>query len=418
MQIVTRKGRGRGLLPLALGIVFLFVAQLPALAGQAYFIMDAKTGKTLASSNADVLNHPASLTKMMTLYMTFDALHRGKLTWNTKIKITKNAASKIPTKFGIRAGRTITVREAVLGMIVLSANDAAAAMGDRLGGTEAKFAKMMTAKAHALGMRRTVFYNASGLPHSRQVTTARDMSTLGIALQRDFPKEYKLFATKSFKFRGRNIRGHNNLMYRYDGMDGIKTGYTNASGFNLVSSVKRSNRHVVGVVLGGRTARSRDAQMARLLDKYVPEATRSRASTLVAATPSGRQKAVLAKVDNLPVPRRAPRVDQPIEIAAAGDAVIGAIVSAEQPASVAPRGNWAVQIAATDSERSALALLRKARQRTGNAISGRDYTEAVQTGGSTLYRARFVDFSDRGDADAACRVLKQKSFACLVLASR
>ena len=158
-------------------------------------------------------------------------------------------------------------------MIVKSANDAAAAVGEKLGGSEEGFAALMTRKARSLGMMNTTFFNASGLPHDQQFTTARDMSTLGVALMRDFPKEYELFATKSFKFRGRVIRGHNNLMYRYAGMDGIKTGYTNASGYNLVSAVKHGNRRVVGVVLGGRTARSRDAEMAALMDRHLSKAS-------------------------------------------------------------------------------------------------------------------------------------------------
>ena len=218
---------------LLLAILTFALAPSVALAGSAAIIIDARTGKVLSSENPDTLNHPASLTKMMSLYLAFEALHRGTIDWDSTIKVSKTAAAKPPMRLGLKAGMKLTVREAVLGMIVRSGNDAAAAMAEKLGGTEARFAQMMTKKAHQLGMSRTVFINASGLPASAQVTTARDMSTLAIALMRDFPREYRLFATQSFMFRGRKVRGHNNLMYRYDGMDGIKTGYTNASGFNL-----------------------------------------------------------------------------------------------------------------------------------------------------------------------------------------
>ncbi|MCO5730964.1 serine hydrolase [Rhizobium sp. SSA_523] len=258
-----------------------------ARAGYADFILDVNSGKVLQSTNADELNHPASLTKMMTLYMVFEALRDGRLSWDQKIVMSANGARTIPTKLGIRAGQTYTVREAVYGMIVRSANDVAEGIGDHLYGSEEGFGRAMTAKARQLGMSRTVFRNGSGLPDSRQVTTARDMARLGLALMRDYPKEYALFSTATFKFRGRTLRGHNNLMYRYKGMDGIKTGFTNASGFNLVSAVNDNGRRVIGVVLGGKTARSRDARMAELLDAAMPKAA-TRGGTLMAALRPGK----------------------------------------------------------------------------------------------------------------------------------
>ncbi|MEY9327803.1 D-alanyl-D-alanine carboxypeptidase [Sinorhizobium fredii] len=244
-------------LQVALAAIVAFVAATAsAFAGSASFVIDARSGRVLSAENADELNYPASLTKMMTLYLTFEALHRGEINWETPVPMSKEAARKPPTKLGLKPGGAITVEEAVYGMIVHSANDAAAAMAEKLGGSEAAFAQMMTARARRLGMTRTVFVNASGLPASQQVTTARDMARLGMALLRDFPREYRLFSAQSFNFRGRVMRGHNRLMYRYDGMDGIKTGYTNASGFNLVSAVRDGNRRIIGVVLGGRTAKS------------------------------------------------------------------------------------------------------------------------------------------------------------------
>ena len=187
--------------------LILFSSTLTASSGQAHLVIDANSGKTLSSRNANVLNHPASLTKMMVLYATFEALHSGRLNWRQNIVMSKRAARVIPFKLGVRAGKPLTVREAVMGMIVLSANDAAEAMCDHLSGTGRSCGAFLTRRARAIGMSRTTFTNGSGLPDKRQVTTARDMATLGLALQRDYPKEYALFATRSFKFRGASFAG-------------------------------------------------------------------------------------------------------------------------------------------------------------------------------------------------------------------
>ncbi|WFN87316.1 D-alanyl-D-alanine carboxypeptidase [Agrobacterium pusense] len=419
---------GAWIFALAFFCAILSLHASPAQAGYAHFIMDANTGKVLAARNADVLNHPASLTKMMTLYLTFEALHAGKLRWDQKITMSKNGASVIPSKLYVRQGQTFTVREAVYGMIVKSANDMAEGMGDHLGGSEARFAEMMTRKARQLGMTKTVFRNASGLPNKSQVTTARDMAKLGLALQRDFPKEYNLFATQSFNFRGKRIRGHNNLMYRYQGMDGIKTGYTNASGFNLVSAVNHNGRRVVGVVLGGKTARSRDAQMAALLDKAVPQASRGRnTEQLVASANVSRTFDVAAAVPPAAVPlpmfaeRRADPVAMQIATANADVADMMQVSAIPRPAPAAApsgqRSRWEVQIAATDSEAAARSLLANARSNIGNYSGIAPYTEAVQSGSATLYRARFTGFEDQSSAVSACKALKARSYACVVMTS-
>ncbi|EKJ94473.1 D-alanyl-D-alanine carboxypeptidase [Bradyrhizobium lupini HPC(L)] len=419
---------GAWIFALAFFCAILSLHASPAQAGYAHFIMDANTGKVLAARNADVLNHPASLTKMMTLYLTFEALHAGKLRWDQKITMSKNGASVIPSKLYVRQGQTFTVREAVYGMIVKSANDMAEGMGDHLGGSEARFAEMMTRKARQLGMTKTVFRNASGLPNKSQVTTARDMAKLGLALQRDFPKEYSLFATQSFNFRGKRIRGHNNLMYRYQGMDGIKTGYTNASGFNLVSAVNHNGRRVVGVVLGGKTARSRDAQMAALLDKAVPQASRGRnTEQLVASANVSRTFDVAAAVPPAAVPlpmfaeRRADPVAMQIATANADVADMMQASAIPRPAPAAApsgqRSRWEVQIAATDSEAAARSLLANARSNIGNYSGIAPYTEAVQSGSATLYRARFTGFEDQSSAVSACKALKARSYACVVMTS-
>lgn len=396
----------------------------------AALILDGATGKILYARNEGAERHPASLTKMMTLYMTFEALHAGRIRWDQKIRMSRNGAAVIPSKLYVREGQTFTVREAVYGMIVKSANDMAEGMGDHLGGSEAQFAQMMTRKARQLGMTKTVFRNASGLPSKSQVTTARDMAKLGLALQRDFPKEYGLFAMESFSFRGKRIRGHNNLMYRYQGMDGIKTGYTNASGFNLVSAINHNGRRVVGVVLGGKTARSRDAQMAALLDKAMPQASRNRnTEQLVASANVSRTFDVppaAVPPATVPLPMFAERRADPIamQIATANSQMADMIqVSAiPKPAPAAQmtgqRSRWEVQIAATDSEAAARSLLANARSNIAGSYSGiAPYTEAVQSGSATLYRARFTGFEDQSSAVSACKELKAQSYACVVMNS-
>jgi D-alanyl-D-alanine carboxypeptidase (penicillin-binding protein 5/6) len=400
-----------------------------AWAGSAAIIIDARTGKVLSSENPDTLNHPASLTKMMSLYLTFEALRRGTISWDSTIKVSKAAAAKPPMRLGLKAGTTLTVREAVLGMIVRSGNDAAAAMAEKLAGSEAKFAQAMTRKARQLGMSRTVFINASGLPASAQVTTARDMSTLAIALMRDFPREYKLFATQSFVFRGRKVRGHNNLMYRYDGMDGIKTGYTNASGFNLVSAVRDGNRRVIGVVLGGRTARSRDDKMAALLDRNLGKASSTGNRALVAAAKNrGTVEVAALGASDVPLPFTAPKRQGHDPIAALIATSSHATIPAERPSvmseledtkDISPAGAWQIQISAAPTEKAARALLLQAKSVAGNALqSASPYTEAVGKGAKAVYRARFVGFDSRDAAAAACDRLQRHSYDCMLLPSR
>ncbi|ARO24328.1 D-alanyl-D-alanine carboxypeptidase [Rhizobium sp. S9] len=274
------------LLAIALSSTLLMGAFIPAKAGQASFVIDAQSGQVLEASNQDDLNYPASLTKMMTLYLAFEALHDGRLTWDQKLTMSENAESKEPFKLAVGAGRKVTLREAVESIVVLSANDSAVAIAEQLGGSEPAFARTMTDKARQLGMKDTVFKNPSGLPDPEQVTTARDMATLGLSLMRDFPEEFKLFSMRGFQFRGMKLRGHNNLMYRYDGVDGIKTGYTDASGYNVVTSALKDGRRVVGVVMGEKTASLRDDKMASLLDSTLPSSPTATASTIPGSQPA------------------------------------------------------------------------------------------------------------------------------------
>ncbi|MFG1371231.1 serine hydrolase [Xanthobacter oligotrophicus] len=235
--------------------------------GSSAIIVDANTGKVLYEDNPDALRHPASVTKIMTLYLLFEQLEAGNLKLDSDLQVSAKAASQQPSKLGVKPGSSIEVEDAIKALVTRSANDVAVVIAENLGGSESEFAEMMTRKARALGMSRTVFRNASGLPNPNQVTTARDLSVLGRAIQDKFPKQYKYFSTRTFYYRGQAIGNHNRLLGRVEGVDGIKTGYTQASGFNLVTSVKRDGRFLVGVVLGGSSAGSRDARMTNLISQ-------------------------------------------------------------------------------------------------------------------------------------------------------
>ncbi|WP_184710375.1 D-alanyl-D-alanine carboxypeptidase [Rhizobium lusitanum] len=265
------------------------VTAVSAYAGTKYagIVVDANTGNVLYSENADTLHYPASLTKMMTVYLTFEALEAGRITLDTPVVFSKNAAMQAPTKLGIGTGHSVTVREAILGIVTKSANDAAMALGEMLGGSEEGFARMMNDRARALGMTRTTYRNPNGLPNTAQMTTARDQARLGIALREHFPQYYGFFSETSFHLGSRVIFGHNRLIGSVRGVDGIKTGYTRAAGYNLATSVKVDGRSIVGVVLGGASTPARDNQMRKLIAAYLPQAsTRHIASEVIAHTPA------------------------------------------------------------------------------------------------------------------------------------
>ncbi len=239
----------------------------------ASLVVDANTGKVLHSQNADALRHPASITKVMTLYMLFDQMEKRRFTLASEIPVTAHAASMPPTRLGLRPGSTITVENAIKSIVTHSANDMAAAVGEAIAGSEDKFAVMMTQKARSLGMTRTNFENASGLPNPDQVTTAHDLAILGRAMRERFPQYYHFFSTSSFQFGRMAMRNHNRLLGKIEGVDGIKTGYTRASGFNLLTSARRGNRRIIAVVLGGSSAGRRDAMMANLVETYIDRAS-------------------------------------------------------------------------------------------------------------------------------------------------
>lgn len=393
----------------------------PAHAESSWVVIDVSTGKVLGQDKASSPHGPASLAKMMTVYLTFEALKNGKLNWDDPIAVSKNAAQKIPLKLWLKPGSTITVREAINGMIVHSANDAATAMAEHLAGSEAAFAKQMTQRARQLGMKNTVFRNPWGMTQEGQSTTAHDMALLAVALVRDFPQEYPLFAQRSFTFRGKAIRGHNNLMYRYAGVDGLKTGYTDASGFNLASSLAENNRRIVGVVLGGKTARSRDDEMASLLRKYSPLASANTASghALIATNNTGRQSKAAAGDLAVPVPRFARRDEQVAQDSSSVASLIDESLIEQGDGGLMPLTNaasWNIQIGAVDSRAAADRLLTTANEVVRSALPGvGGFIEPFRKSGRTIYRVRFGGFDDLQAARNACATLKHRSLKCIAV---
>ena len=295
----ARRGLRWGIVALATVVTLVAIASDPAEArsrrkrggGGGYhppyaaIVVDVNAGQVLHAANADSTRHPASLTKIMTLYLLFEQIEAGKLSMDSRLPVSEHASRQAPSKLGLRPGQSIEVEGAIKALVTKSANDVAVVVGEAIAGDEDEFAKLMTRKARAIGMSRTVYANASGLPDPDQITTARDQATLGRAIQDRFPRMYRYFSTHTFYYRGRGMRNHNRLLGRVQGVDGIKTGYIRASGFNLVASMRRGGRHVVAVVMGGPSGGVRDARMRQLLEGYVVEASVRRTTTKIAEAP-------------------------------------------------------------------------------------------------------------------------------------
>ena len=264
----------------------------------ASIVVDANSGAVMQASNADSPRHPASLTKIMTLYLLFERLEAGSIKLSSELPVSPHAAAQAPSKLGLKPGETIRVETAIRAIVTKSANDVAAIVAEALGGDESNFARQMTTKARALGMKSTTYRNASGLPDDQQITTARDQAILGRAIQDRFPNQYRYFGTRTFEFRGKSMRNHNHLLGRVEGVDGIKTGYIHASGFNIVTSVRRGHRHIVAVVFGGRTANARDARVHSLINNNINIAAVKRTApplTEGVATAEARPKEIKAQ---------------------------------------------------------------------------------------------------------------------------
>lgn len=337
-----RCGRGIAALVAAWALALVMQAGAAQAAGKsAVLVVDANTGRVLHESAADAPRHPASLAKMMTIYIAFELIEQGRLSYQTKIKVSANAAAQAPSKLELEEGDEIALIDAIKVLITKSANDIAVAIAEHIAGSEEKFARLMTQKARQLGMAATVFKNASGLPDEEQVTTARDMVTLALRLQDDFPRHYPLFATREFTYKDETFRNHNTLLFSYEGTDGLKTGYTRASGFNLVASVHRGRKHVIGVVFGGATASARNAAMRTFLNvglvKASSEKTRQPSTPLIAqARPAHERK--VASIAAVPVPRRLARPPAALAAATQPAPPPAAETPALQPAAAAPFG--------------------------------------------------------------------------------
>ena len=306
-------------------------------------IVDANSGATLTANNPDAVRYPASLTKIMTLYLLFERLESGKLKLDSELEVSEHASEQAPTKLGLRPGQTIKVEDAIKGLVTRSANDASVVIAEAISGDEDDFAKLMTRKARALGMTKTVYRNANGLPNSEQVTTARDQATLGRAIQDRFPRYYRYFATSSFVYRGHAIRNHNRLLGNVEGVDGIKTGYTRASGFNLVTSMRRGNRHLVGVVLGGRSGGSRDAIMRNLLAENLAKGATNRTVAAITERGVSEANADVAEAEAAARPTQTVQAQGAIQVASAASEP----AAAPTTRSIAPASKPSVLAAAT-----------------------------------------------------------------------
>lgn len=373
---------------LVIAVLLVAAAVQPARAGvSASLIIDADSGVVLHEQNADTITYPASLTKVMTLYLLFEALDQRRLSLHQRLPVSDHAASQPPTKMGLRPGDSISVDDAILAMVTKSANDVAVIVAEAIGGSEWRFASMMTAKARQLGMAHTVFRNASGLPDDYQITTARDMALLGRAVLRDFPHHYGYFSTSSFRYGRASHRNHNRLLGQYQGLDGIKTGYIRASGFNLIASAERGGRRLVGVVLGGRSAAQRNDQMANLLDDGF-------------------------EALGVPVTRVA-RHQPP----APSEPVVSARHQPE-PRQSAVAGGWGLRVGTFKSHKEAARALGRASGHVGRILPADDgRVERVPAGKKgSVYVARFGD-GDRDEAVRACGVLQKKRMACTVVRS-
>src|SRR5258705_6366640 len=295
-------------------------------------IVDGNSGATLQANNPDASRHPASLTKIMTLYLLFERLDAGKMNLDTEMEVSARASEQAPTKLGLKPGQTIKVEDAIKGLVTRSANDAAVVIAEAIAGDEGDCARQMTRKARPLGMTRTVYRNASGLPDDNQVTTARDQSTLGRAIQDRFPRYYRYFSTVAFNYRGHSIRNHNRLLCNVEGVDGIKTGYNRASGFNLVISMLRGERHLVGVVMGGRSGGSRDATMRSLLAETLEKAATQRTVAAITERNASDANADVAEAEAESRPTRTVQAKGAVQVASASEPAAGPPVRPAVPA--------------------------------------------------------------------------------------
>ncbi|WP_411537040.1 D-alanyl-D-alanine carboxypeptidase family protein [Halomonas sp. 7T] len=412
-------------------------------------VVDLENGEVLYAENADLRRYPASLTKMMTLYLTFEALEKGELSLNQALPVSAQAAAMPATKLWLAAGSSIPVDSAIRALAVRSANDVAVVVAEALGGSEQRFSHLMTAKARELGMNSTTFRNASGLPDDQQITTARDMLILSVRVMQDFPQYYHYFGLQEFTYRGTRHTSHNRLVRNYPGADGLKTGFIRASGFNVATTAVHNDRRLVGVVMGGFTGASRDTHMANLLDRSFSRAALRDERTWLANTNFSREfmafpergqpltpptmpsQPMLASVTTTLSPARTPAVaveeqlarslEQPSQPAVVADpdplqAFIDRerVMAATSPVSnSAPGGVWGIQVGAFSQASRAEQLAQQAAQRLPQSVGGRVAIDTLG-GHSPVFRARVVAL-DEGRARQACQSLQAQGMDCMVV---
>lgn len=416
----------------------------------ASFVLDVKRNLVLHESNADAKRYPASLTKLMTLYLTFEALESGKLHWNDRLSVSKRAAGQPQTNISLRTGDKVSVKTLVDSLIIRSANDSAVVLAEAIGKTEWNFAVMMTRKAHKLGMKNTQFRNANGLHNKQQYTTARDISKLAIALRRDFPQHYHLFDKVKFTYNGRTYYTHNKVSRYYDGADGLKTGYVNASGFNLATSVRKFGEDIVAVVLGGRTSKSRDNHMIALLDRALRK-VKGTNNFLYAfkdnpPEPQAKPTAPSREVNVAVVPEKKPEIIQ--EVADAGDDAVPvpqekpqirrvSYIPAPKPqhhpektvvASASPKADfvseaaedvqeWGIQVGTFFKKQEALLAAANAMSLAAGPLSSSivaiSDADSQDDSGDGIHRARLSNLTHE-QAQNACRMLQSSQGPCFV----
>ncbi|MFL5283422.1 MAG: serine hydrolase [Rhodopila sp.] len=389
---LLRSQRNRWLLSLAVCAGLVRVSAAQAQIGSDRYssvVVDANSGAVLEEVSADQPRHPASLTKMMTLYMTFEALRDRRLTLDQQIPVSGHAASMEPSKLGLVPGTRLTVEEAILGLVTKSANDAASALGEALGGDEDRFAQMMTLRARALGMSRSTFMNASGLPDPDQWSTARDLAVLARHLINDYPAYYRYFSVPSFTWHRRIIFNHDNMLRSYPGADGLKTGYTVASGHNLVTSAMRGGVRLIGVVLGAASNGERDIHMATLLDQgFLQEDV-----PIVRRTPAPR--VMLIASAQAAEPARAPQF----------------VPAAQAQASPRVHASWTIQVGSFATEAAARSAAANARRL---AEGGEVRVESANVGRKPVYRAQVTGLRQT-DAQEACGAIAHHRAPCVVI---
>jgi len=344
-------------------------------------IIDADSGKVLSSSSADTLRYPASLTKVMTLYITFDALEKGLIRMDDMLPVSRTAANRSPSKLGLRAGEKISVKDAIMALVVKSANDCATVLAEGLGYSEQNFAQTMTMVARELGMKNTTFKNASGLPNREQKTTARDMARLGAAIYHHFPQYYKLFSIRKFTYKGRTYYTHNHLLKSFEGADGMKTGFTNAAGFNIITSAERNGKRVIAVTMGHNTAKLRDKKVASLMEQGLNKLAQNDSNSKYSIT----QNTIKQKSDQT----REPTLKE--------------------------NNNWAIQVGAfsnyAKARNYALHIQKEITKRYKNKNI---HIQPYQNGSAVIYRSQLTGFA-QNEANNACSGLKKSNKSCIVI---